>query len=278
MKSKYEDLLGNIHPGATIPRIIHQTYGTRELPQPLQKNVDDLKARNPGWEHRFYDDGDIEEFIANEYGGKVLVAYKRIDPMYGAARADLFRYLLIYKVGGIYLDIKSNFSRPIEEVIRSDDKFIASQWSNKKGGRYEGFGLKPEVSQFPGGELQQWHVIAAAGHPFLRAVILSILDGIDAYRPWLHGTGKVGVMRLTGPMMYTRTIFPILAKYPCRRIENEAAIGLDYSVVPSDTHKTFFAKHYSTSEVSVVQLSGSLQLMNSVYQFIRYFRKKLRGT
>jgi hypothetical protein len=277
MQSKYEGLLGNARTSATITRIIHQTYGTHKLPLPLQKNVEELKEKNPSWEHRLYDDEDIEVFIASQYGKEILNAYLRIDPTYGAARADLFRYLVIYKVGGVYLDIKSSFSCPIDEVIRFDNEFIASQWSNKKGEKYEGFGLKPEVSQYPGGELQQWHVIAAAGHPFLRAVILAVLDGIDAYRPWLHGTGKVGVLRLTGPVMYTLTIMPIIAQYPCRIIENEAAIGLNYSVVPGDTHKILFKSHYSTSKLSVVRLSGIARLINFVYQLSLSLQGKLSG-
>lgn len=276
IKSRFSQLLGNVPIGTIIPKIIHQTFGTRELPEALRQNVTALQEKNPGWEHRFYDDKAVEAFILSQYGDEVLAAYLRIDPTYGAARADLFRYLVIYKIGGIYLDIKSSFSCPIDEVIHGDEEFIASQWSNQKGERYEGFGLKPQVAQFPGGELQQWHVIAAPGHPFLHAVLVAIFEGIHSYRPWLHGTGKVGVMRLTGPLMYTLTIMPIINQFPCKIIRNEAAICLDYSIVPGDGHKSFFAAHYSTSEVSVVRLSNGLAVMNSAYQLIRSFRKLLR--
>ena len=46
-------------------------------------------------------------YIRREYGESILSCYLRIDPVYGAARADLFRYLLLYRTGGVYLDIKS---------------------------------------------------------------------------------------------------------------------------------------------------------------------------
>ena len=263
--------------GARIPKIIHQTYGTRDLPEALQRNVADLKASNPGWDYRFYDDAAIEAFLREHYSPAIGALYQRIDPRYGAARADLFRYLVIYKLGGVYLDIKSRFLRPIDDVLLGDEAFILSQWSNGPGQKYEGFGLKPEVAQISGGEFQQWHVIAAPGHPFLHAVLLAIFDGIERYVPWRHGTGKVGVIRLTGPIIYTLTIAPLVEHHPHRRIANESVLSLDYSIVPGDTHKSLFKTHYTTSEVPVVTLPSHLRLMSDAYQAGRALKRRLRG-
>jgi hypothetical protein len=263
--------------GAPIPKIIHQTYGTRDLPDALQRNVAALKASNPGWDYRFYDDAAIEAFLAAHYDPAIQALYQRIDPRYGAARADLFRYLVIYKLGGVYLDIKSRFLRPIDDVLRGDEAFILSQWSNGPGQKYEGFGLKPEVAHIPGGEFQQWHVIAAPGHPFLQAVLLAVFDGIERYVPWRHGTGKVGVIRLTGPIVYTLTIAPLLADHPHRRITNEAVLSLDYSIAPGDTHKTLFKAHYTASDVPVVRLPPHLRPVNAAYQTGRALKRRLRG-
>jgi hypothetical protein len=262
--------------GSGIPKIIHQTYGTADLPEALLRNVADLRASNPGWDYRFYDDAAIEAFLLAHYDAAIHRLYQRIDPRYGAARADLFRYLVIYKLGGVYLDIKSRFLRPIDEVLRDDDAFILSQWSNAPGEKYEGFGLKPEVAHVPGGEFQQWHVIAAPGHPFLHAVLLAVFDGIERYVPWRHGTGKVGVIRLTGPIVYTLTIAPLIGQHPHRRIANESVLSLDYSVVPGDTHKALFKAHYTTSEHPVVRLPPHLRLVNDAYQTGRALKRRLR--
>jgi hypothetical protein len=264
-------------PSGQIPRIIHQTYGTQHLPEALQRNVADLKARNPGWDYRFYDDAAVDAFLATHFDPAIHALYQRIDPRYGAARADLFRYLVIYKLGGVYLDIKSRFLRPIDDVLRGDEAFVLSQWSNGPGQKYEGFGLKPEVAHIAGGEFQQWHVIAAPGHPFLHAVLLAIFDGIERYVPWRHGTGKVGVIRLTGPIVYTLTIAPLVAHHPHRRIANESVLSLDYSIVPGDTHKALFKAHYTTSDVPLVRLPPHLRPVNVAYQTGRAIKRKLRG-
>lgn len=276
MIATYERELGRPEIGATIPRILHQTFATHDLPMALRTNVEELRRLNPDWEHRLYDDAMIEAFIAQEYGDGIVAAYRRIDPRYGAARADLFRYLLVYRVGGVYLDIKSSFAGPISDVIRGDESFVVSRWSNGKGERYEGYGLKAEVARYPGGELQQWHVIAAPGHPFLRAVLSAILRGIESYRPWAHGTGKLGVLKLTGPIMYTRAIMPIIDDHPRVIVANESAIGLNYSVVEVDAHKNFFKGHYSRSDAPVIKPSPALKPLYSAYGAVRTLKKMVR--
>lgn len=79
---------------------------------------------------RFYDNIAIDAYIATNFGREVHDLYQRIHPSYGAARADLFRYLLIYNEGGYYLDIKRSMVRPLDAVLRSDDRYIVYQWDN----------------------------------------------------------------------------------------------------------------------------------------------------
>lgn len=262
--------------GPTIPRVLHQTYPRVDLPDALAANVHALRRVNPGWDHRFYDDDAIERFIADHYGGAMLTAYRLIDPSYGAARADLFRYLAVYRLGGVYLDIKSRFSRPIDAVLSGDEGFVVSYWSNRPGERYEGYGLHHPIPGSPCGEIQQWHVIAAPAHPFLRAVIEAVLTGIDAYRPWRSETGKLGVLKLTGPVAYTRAITPLLGHHPCRIVPNEAALSLDYSVIPGDEHVALFRRHYARNRSSVVRMEGINRWLGTGYLAARDLKALVR--
>jgi len=102
--------------------MIHQTISTRDhLGKVFVDNISAIKNLNPGWEHRLYDDKECSDFIKEHYGTDMQNLYKRINPSYGPARADLFRYLLIYKIGGVYLDMKSTTTKPLSEVLRPDD-------------------------------------------------------------------------------------------------------------------------------------------------------------
>ena len=87
-----------------IPKIIHQSFSTKNMPKEILDNIKKIKKLNPNWEYRFYNDKDVTNFISENYESHILEYYNKINPKYGAARADLFRYLLIYKVGGVWLD------------------------------------------------------------------------------------------------------------------------------------------------------------------------------
>jgi hypothetical protein len=239
-------------PGMAIPRRLHQIYLSGEPPAPLRANVDALRALNPSWDHRLYNAAAAERFIADEYGPAILRRYRAIAPGYGAARADLFRYLLIYRLGGVYLDVKSGADEPFDAVLGPDDAFIVAQWDNAPGGTHFNTALHPELREVAGGEFQQWHVIAAPGHPFLRAVIERVLHLIDSYNPYRVGVG-LNVIRVTGPIPYTLAIAPLLALHPHRRIATERTIGLHYSTLgDDDAHKRHFRGHYSRRRTPIV--------------------------
>jgi len=130
--------------GNRIPKIIHQTSHSQSLPTLIQKNILKLKAMNPGWEYRFYDDDAVRHFISENYGAYILDFYNNINPKYGAARADLFRYLLMYQVGGVYIDIKASMQKPLDDVLMPNDSYLISNWQNKKGQCHEGVGIHRE--------------------------------------------------------------------------------------------------------------------------------------
>lgn len=249
--------------GTRIPHILHQTFPTRELPAALQANVDALRAMNPGWEYRFYDDADVRTFVSATYGPAMVRAIERFTLGYGAAKADLFRYLLLYHTGGVYLDIKSATTRPLDEVLRPDDVFVLANWRNNVGGRYRRWGMHADLPQSPRGEFQQWHVIAAPGHPFLRAVIANVLRNQSRYLPAAHGVGRKGTMRVSGPIAYTLAIQPLLDQHPHRRVDNEEELGMQYTIFPkSRDHGKLFERHYARLEEPVVRLSATQRLHN----------------
>ena len=252
--------------GAAIPRIIHQTHADAHdsLPFILEENVGRIKALNPGWEHRLYDDEDIAEFIGSTYGLRVLNYYQRLHVKYGAARADLFRYLLLYKHGGVYLDIKASLEKPLDSVLLADDVYLLSRWRNRKGEEFEGWGLHDRLRDSGRQEFQQWHIIAASGHPFLRAVIERVLHNIDSYSPAFDDTGRSGVLHLTGPIAYTLAITPLLNQYKHRLVGSHDELGLVYSVFTSavwEAHKSAFKYHYTDLTEPVVKVDGIKKLL-----------------
>lgn len=251
-----------------IPRLIHQTYSSTNLPDELSENVKNIKLMNPNWSHYLYSDHDINKFILEHYDRKMLERYQRIDNLYGAARADFFRYLVIYEFGGVYLDIKSSATKPFDQIIMPQDRFLLSQWDNAQ------WGVHPELSEIEGGEFQQWHIIAAPNHPFLREVIKDVCRNIDQYTPWKSGVGKTGVLRMTGPIAYSLAVkraMDMTNEY--RLVNNEKEISLVYNSTKSKRHHIFFKSHYTFLNHSILKLN----LIDKILFFGFRVHKKLKN-
>ena len=231
-----------------IPRVIHQTYPTAKLPHMFVGNVTDIRSKNPEYQYILWTDKDIFDFIYNKFGYEMLSAYLSIHPHLGAARADLFRYLVCYAIGGIYLDIKSGLGRPLNQIVFPDDMFLLRQWGAVD--QSKGVGIHPELSDVIGGEFQQWWIACQSGHPFLKAVIDLVLTNIACYVDGVHARGKHAILKMTGPIAYTRAIRPILSMHTHRLLDRDQ-IDFIYNVLGNPTDR-LFPRHYSNLDVPIV--------------------------
>ena len=258
-----------------IPKLIHQTFPSKNLPPPVAGNVHALRFENPDWAYTLYDDNDIMDFIHDAYGNAILASYQRLSPLYGAARADFFRYLLMYQLGGAYLDIKSTVVRPLSEALTFDEGFVLSKWRNGPGEEFEGSGIHPELAAVPRGEFQQWFIICEPQHPYLAAVIDRVLENIARYRPWGAGVGRTGVLRLTGPIAYTLAIEPIRGRHKHVELHSHDEIGLRYNALGTYDHRTFFKQHYTQLDSAIVQPEGLNRLATGAYIAARRLKHRL---
>lgn len=242
-----------------VPHVIHQTAYSKELPPEIVENIERLKALNPNWAYRFYDDNDIEQYLATHYPPQVLEYFRRIHPSYGAAKADLFRYLLIYREGGVYLDIKSTITRPIEETLSPLDSLYLSYWDNLEGGEQEGLWVNhKEYPDNPRGEIMQWCIVAPPYHPMIREVIIQVLWNLDHYCPFTssggQGEGLWGTFRTTGPIVYTHTLLRETIG-PVRFVNMYRDCGFVYSIYskPGEfAHKRILKSDYRKSKYPII--------------------------
>lgn len=274
------DFVAGIKMGQQIPKIIHQTYYSKNLPHQIQTNINQLKNENPDWDFRLYDDQDIDDYIQSHFP-QLFATYKKINPKYGAAKADFFRYLVMYKDGGIYLDIKSGLDKPLSAIIKNTDQYILSYWPRHypkiMQGQHNGI-------TNPIGEYQQWYIISVAGHPYLKSVINNVCSNIANYNPFFHDFGSWGVFNLTGPIAYTEAIYPILDQYSHRMEKDHIELGLIYCAIDPKNpygghHAIFQKKHYSSIEEPVVlQTKLKSALFYLCRPFIKYLKSKLKAT
>jgi mannosyltransferase OCH1-like enzyme len=238
-----------------IQKNIHQTISElKKAPPEIIKNIEFIKNNNPTWNYKIYEDDEVWSFLESNLSQNDVALLKKINPKYGVAIADIFRYVVVYSKGGVYLDIKSTCVKKLDDIIRDEDSFLISQWQNRLGEIHSGAGLYPELARIPGGEFQQWHVISRSKHPFLEEVINRVLFNIKHYNKTLMGVGKIGVLRLTGPIIYTQTIYNMFGKYGCRII-NSRDNGLIYSIyeeMGKRGYHTLNNDHYSKQKEPIV--------------------------
>jgi len=97
-----------------IPRILHQIWvGPHPIPNRSIEFITGLRALHPTFEYRLWRDADVstEEFENYEFIIKT--------PSY-AQKADLMRYEILHKYGGIYLDIDFELFKPLDPLLTND--------------------------------------------------------------------------------------------------------------------------------------------------------------
>ena len=166
--------------------------------KPYKKIINKLKTQNPEYKYHLYDNNDMEKFVKFYYP-KYWKTYKMIAPEYFVAKADYFRYMIIYHYGGVYFDLKSGSKVPLRDFIKSDDEMIVVKWET--------------IINTVIDKAINWCVIARKGHPMLKLVLDTIHNKILNYSVKKDGIGKPGVLSLTGPKMFEKVIYDNIDKY-----------------------------------------------------------------
>ncbi len=99
-----------------VPKIIWQThnYLYEELPEHLRQVTQTWINLNPTWEYRYVNHIDRAEFVKTE--DPILYTHyeKYLAPI---TQADIWRYLVTYKYGGVYADMDSVCKSPLDYML-----------------------------------------------------------------------------------------------------------------------------------------------------------------
>ena len=82
---KYNKYMYNV-----VPKIIYQTWPTKNLTRNMAWVVNRIKTTHPDFEYHLFDDNDCRKFIKEHFNMETLWAFDKLIP--GAYKADLWRY------------------------------------------------------------------------------------------------------------------------------------------------------------------------------------------
>jgi inositol phosphorylceramide mannosyltransferase catalytic subunit len=189
-----------------IPRRIIQTDKSTDLSLLAKAATTNLRLLNPDFEYLFFDDAQVEEFIDLEFP-----QYRPVFDSFSVRiqRYDFFRYLAVYRLGGFYFDTDVFLASGLEDLLNFGCVFPFEHLSIHNFLRKE-YGMDWEIGNYAFG--------AAAGHPFLAAIINNCVRA-QQHPEWAEQMMKsiprmfhreFFVLATTGPSLVSRT----LAEYP----------------------------------------------------------------
>lgn len=94
-----------------IPNIIHQTWKIKEIPSTWKSYQQKVKILHPDWEYKLWTDAENNDFVKLNFPDFYP---KYISYPNNIMRADVIRYLIMYKIGGFYLDLDYEIFKPFD--------------------------------------------------------------------------------------------------------------------------------------------------------------------
>lgn len=247
--------LPEVEEGIDTPKKIYRCHRDKNSIDKYKEVFSITDKLMPEYEQIFYDDEQIEEFIKNNFHRRIYDAYKSINPIYGSAKSDLFRMLIIYLYGGVYFDIKSGpTSTEINDIIRKNQgKNLISIGQNFPVGLIPRFHLLKMngkgyhdwsfISDTKYNEYAQWFIISNKGNLIIKQAIKQIVTNIENGKkePKNYSKGFFSVLALSGPICYSKTVAKYKNKKNCKifysRLNDTLSHHLiDYLSIEKENH------------------------------------------
>ena len=180
-------------PSDPIPPNIFQTWKSEDDMTEKQKaSQKSWRDKNPGWCYSLYDDADCDEFVKAFYP-KYYKVWPDLTPV---ERADLWRYLIIHKYGGVYADIDTVCLRSLNNVAERNIEMIIF---------FETFKFEPPFV-FP--MWVQWFFGSVPNNPMMLEVCDAIVLRLSESPPvdWKKSRPGLRTLYITGPFVWSKII------------------------------------------------------------------------
>jgi mannosyltransferase OCH1-like enzyme len=171
-----------------IPKIIHQTWKTTEIPPRFQRGVASVKRYHPDWEYRLWTDEDIDNYVKENHPDfyPAFVGFPR-----HIMRVDLIRYIILHDIGGVYCDMDYEFLRPYD--YSGYDMLMSLERDTAYGDQQD--------------TISNYIMASCAGHPFW----VFLLQEMKQNPPQTND--YTDVLMATGPGYITRHFFEQYPKH-----------------------------------------------------------------
>jgi mannosyltransferase OCH1-like enzyme len=171
-----------------IPKVIHQTWKSKNVPVRWQGAVESVQRNHAGWRHILWTDEEMGSLV------------KRLQPALwrvylglekNIMRADVFRYVAMHEFGGLYCDLDYEFLRPFP--YKDAELLLSHEFSREFGDGRD--------------QIANYVFASRPQHPFWKDVIADIVANPPSASVYTE------VVEATGPGFLSRVFFANRERY-----------------------------------------------------------------
>jgi hypothetical protein len=107
-----------------IPRILHQTWISADVPPRLRGYRDSWLRHHPDWEHHLWTDADNFRLISERYPDFLPYFASTVPPI---LRIDLVRLAYLHAFGGVYADLDYELLKPVDPLLDTHCAIVARE-------------------------------------------------------------------------------------------------------------------------------------------------------
>ncbi len=193
-----------------------QTYKSSKVDISHDHKYSIFRKKNPEFNFYFFDDLDMDEYMEKNWSHrKIYKIYK--DSIFGASKADIWRYCILYHYGGVYLDFDSSIEFDLnsipddaDEVISYEKNTISSQIFEEYTPDYSFLKNLPKDNKeimHPENLVIQWLLIYKKNHPILMSAIELIEKNYAFFLNKEFKSAHLAIVNFTAPVLLTKAVW-----------------------------------------------------------------------
>ena len=170
------------------PKVIHQIWSSKRMPLPevFKELSETWKEKHPDWQYILWDDAMMDGFMRKHYP-QYIDTYNSF--LYDIQRWDIIRYLILYDMGGMYVDFDMECLENVEPLLQKGCCFSCQVEDH----------IFPD-SKVKGVYFDNAFMASTVKHPFMRHIVEQVFSMDLTFQP--KGLSKLKyVLETSGPVM-----------------------------------------------------------------------------
>lgn len=220
------DIGSLLSPGG-LPRLLHFTVKDKDKLKPHQVvTMASWAFFNPGHSLMLFDDDDIREFMTSYYP-ELLPTFDGLGSP--VERTDMWRYLVLCRMGGVYADSDVVAARPVADWVQDAGLLVGIEnvFTTPEEAKRRDYTRQVQMVQ--------WAIASRKGHPVVCRMGQYIAQHVqeEAAGEFVDPDRDHAILERTGPGIWSSSVHDYIAEYNVR-VEDLVAGGRvgDVRVLP----------------------------------------------